>query len=372
MHRAGALPADVTVAGFTLEPLGGGVGLTGETVRLRLTYAGSGVADADPPPTIVAKFPTTVSQNRGMVESMDCYAREICFYRDLAHLVPARIPRHLGSDFDPGPPRRVTATASKLVERLPARAHLALTRDMTKFMRASKRRYALLLEDLGPGHEVHDLVEPPPLDRLELALDNLAAVHAAFWGRTDLVDHPSARTLVTDLPTTSVNVFHGRTRAMAEQRWGWSDGPIADLLDAAAERFADDLAVINEPITLVHGDPRSDNLLFGADDVVLLDWAMPAFGHPGYDVGYLLGSSLRVEHADRTTALLERYRERLAERGPTLDADDLATSVAATARAMLVQQVGSLAVLIGDYGEHGVPADMWAPRLAAVGLAVGG
>ncbi len=97
-----------------------------------------------------------------MIETYDCYAREIVFYRDIAAEVPLRIPRHHGSDFDPAKMRRVNEAAARAVDRLPTRAHLVMTRDVTKFMRPTKRRYALLLEDLGSGMVVHDLVEPPP------------------------------------------------------------------------------------------------------------------------------------------------------------------------------------------------------------------
>jgi hypothetical protein len=347
MRTAGTIGDDVEVVGLRIEPLGhGGVGLSGETVRVELIYRGPAPSLEGLPATVIAKFPTREAANRGMIETYDCYAREIVFYRDIAAEVPLRIPRHHGSDFDPAKLRRVNETAARAVDRLPTRAHLVLTRDVTKFMRPTKRRYALLLEDLGSGMVVHDLVDPPPRDRLEQILDALARLHAAFWDRQDLATHPVSRPLVSTMPGTFVNVMRARNVPLALERWSeWLTPEDQALFDVAADRFVDDLATLNRPMTFVHGDPRSDNILFDDGDPVLLDWAQPGVAHPGFDVGYVLGSSLRIEERDDIT---------------------LEAGIGATARAMIVQQLNSLTVLIGDYGEHGLPADLWVPRLLAL------
>lgn len=369
MREAGTIGDDVEVVGLRIEPLGnGGVGLSGETVRVELTYRGAAPTLEGLPATVIAKFPTREAANRGMIETYDCYAREISFYRDIAAEVPLRIPRHHGSDFDPAKLRRVNETAARAVDRLPTRAHLALTRDVTKFMRPTKRRYALLLEDLGSGMVVHDLVEPPPRHRLEQILDALALLHARFWDRQDLASHPVSRPLVSTMPGTFVNVMRARNIPLAAERWGqWLTEQDLALFDVAGDRFVEDLATLNRPMTFVHGDPRSDNILFDdGDEPILLDWAQPGVAHPGFDVGYVLGSSLRIEERDDIAALVERYRAALADAGVELDTATLEEGIAATARAMIVQQLNSLTVLIGDYGEHGLPADLWVPRLLAV------
>ncbi len=64
MRDAGALPAG-KVSGLEVQELGdGGTGFTGETVRVARRYEG---ADGGPS-SIVAKFPTSYRQNRGMLE----------------------------------------------------------------------------------------------------------------------------------------------------------------------------------------------------------------------------------------------------------------------------------------------------------------
>ena len=368
MRSAGSLGPDAWVEGLVIEALaGGGTGLSGDTVRVRLRYGGAVPFDA--PASMIAKFPTSDVANRGMVESLDVYAREIEFYRDLAAQVPARVPRHFGSDYTPGRSAKPQQAANRLIEKLPARAHLAATKDITKFMRASSRRYALLIEDFGSG-EVHDLVNPPPVERMRQLIETLADVHAAFWGRTDLLDHPSTKWLITDIPTTFVNVYNGRCIPMAEERWGaWITDNIRDLFAEAAERFADDVVALNEPLTLVHGDPRSDNVLYWDDgEMVLLDWAQPGFAHPAYDVAYSLSAGVRVDdHATHGLALRDSYFERLSSQIPDpIDRDAFDLTVDAVARAILLQNINSLAVLQGDYGEDGLLADLWVPRLLAL------
>ena len=50
----------------------------------------------------------------------------------------------------------------------------------------------------------------------------------------------------------------------------------------------------DEPRTIVHGDFRADNLLFGPARPVVLDWQTASFGTGTSDLSYFLGSSLPV------------------------------------------------------------------------------
>ena len=244
----------------------------------------------------------------------------------------------------------------------------------TERRRTSARRDSLLGDEAGAfasarfvritpmkARRVVDMVRGLPVD------DALALLHATFWDRLDLADHPVSRPLVSTMPGTFVNVMRARNVPLAEQRWAdWLTPQDLALFEHAGDRFVEDLATLNRPMTFVHGDPRSDNILFDGGAPVLLDWAQPGVAHPGFDVGYLLGSSLRVEERDDIAPLVERYRSRLADAGVELDTVALEEGIGATARAMIVQQLNSLTVLIGDYGEHGLPADLWVPRLLAV------
>jgi thiamine kinase-like enzyme len=70
-------------------------------------------------------------------------------------------------------------------------------------------------------------------------------------------------------------------------------------------------------LTLTHGDPRVDNVLFeqvdGATRAVLIDWQVTGLRNPMYDVGYFLSGSISIDdrraHED---ALLEHYLREFA------------------------------------------------------------
>lgn len=365
MRAAGVLERG-RVASVTVRSLSGsGTGFTGDTVRLELRYA-----DGDGPATVIAKFPTDDRQTRGMLETFDAYAREIRFYRSFASRVPCDVPAYLGADFDEKGARTTGPVLSKLVDALPDRVQLAITRDVTKFMRASSRRYALLIEDLGAETTVHDMTAPPAPAQLEAVLDALAAVHAGFWGDGSLAGDPVFRPVLTTTPGLYQTVGRKRCLPMASDRWAdWFTEHHRALILESLDRYGDDVDRINEPVTLIHGDPRADNLLFRDDGrVVLLDWALVGHAHPGFDVGYLLCSCLPAERAALRNDLVEHYESALAEHGVTTDPRGLREVVDATYRAIAVQQLVSIAVLNNEsYGDDTM-YDLWMPRVLA-GLA---
>ncbi|MDW3219539.1 MAG: phosphotransferase [Acidimicrobiales bacterium] len=366
MRDAGALPHG-RVREIRIESISdGGTGFTGETVRVTLTTEGAEGA----PETLIAKFPTRDRQNRGMLENFDAYAREIRFYREFAHRMPCPTPTYLGGAFDEGSSFTGSPLASRIVDALPAPVQLAVTRDVTRFMRASKRRYALLIEDLGGDTTVHDLIDPPDDDQLAAALDVLASVHAAFWNDRSLAGNDVFRTILTRTPRLYQTVGRRRCLPLARERWSdWFTDEHERLLHDALDRFGSDVALVNEPITLIHGDPRSDNILYRDDgQVVLLDWALAAFAHPGYDVGYLLSSCLSEDRLSSANDLVAGYERALVERGVDVDRADLRAAIAATYRGQAVQILMSIAVLQSDSYDGDSMDDLWMPRIVA-GLA---
>lgn len=363
MREAGALPTG-RVREIRVESIAdGGTGFTGETVRVTLVVEG---AD-DPPASLIAKFPTRNRQNRGMLETFDAYAREIRFYREFAHRMPCPTPTYLGGAFDDGTPRFRGPRASWLIDALPDRLQLAITKDVTRFMRRTKRRYVLLLEDLGADTTVHDLTDPPDDDQLAAALDVLAAVHAGFWHDATLAGHRAFRPILTTTPGLYRTVGRRRCLAIARDRYrDWFTDDHERLVLHALDRFTDDVAAINEPITLIHGDPRSDNILYRKHGPpVLLDWALAGYANPAYDLGYLLSSCLAPERLRSAPGLLEGYERAMAARGVEVDGAVLRAGIAATYRAQAVQQLMSIPVLEGDdYGDDSM-ADLWMPRVLA-------
>lgn len=365
LRAAGALPAG-RVVGLEVRPLtGGGTGFTGETVRIELVY--EGVDDA--PRSVIAKFPTDDRQTRGMLEQFDAYAREIRFYRQFAHRMPCPLPTYLGAAFDERGGRRSGRLRSRMVDALPDRVQLAITSDVTKFMRATDRRYALLIEDLGSDSAVYDLTAPPNRGQLADALGVLASVHAAFWDDASIEGSEVFRPILTTTPGLYQTIGRKRCLPMARARWEkWLSVEHVAILHDALDRFPRDVAILNEQITLIHGDPRSDNILYRADgQVVLVDWALVGHAHPAFDIGYLLSSSVVVDQAEQRAGLVEHYAHELAGHGVELEGRgiDLQAAVDAAYRALAVQQLMGIAVLHNEsYGSDAM-SDLWMPRILA-------
>lgn len=361
MRESGALPTCLVTAVEVESLSDGGTGFTGDTVRVRLRYEDG----ASGPESVIAKFPTSDRQNRGMLEQFDAYAREIRFYRRYAHRMPCPTPGYLGGDFDERGARRTGPWLSRLIDGLPDWLQLVLTKDVTRFMRVTKRRYALLIEDLGSQTTVHDLAAPPDTAQLGDALDVLARVHAAFWNDPSLHGDPVFRPIITTTPGLYQTVGRKRCLDLARQRWDdWLTPAHVDRIRDALDRFPTDIETINEKVTLIHGDPRSDNILYRHDgQVVLLDWALVGHAHPGFDVGYLLSSCVTEDHSETRQTLVTRYLETLRAEGVTVDDEAVRSAVDATYRALTVQMLMSIAVLHGDDYDGATIFDLWMPRL---------
>lgn len=362
LRRAGA---QGSVTGLTVEPLsGGGIGMTGQTVRVRLECS----ADADGiPDTVIAKFAASDPQTRGLIEVYDSYAREIRFYQRYAERMPVRVPTYFGADYDPGSSGQAGPVMRHLVDALPVGVKIWISKNTVRYMRPSKRRYALLIEDMGAFGSVHDLTSPPDDDQVAAALDVFAAIHARFWNDASLAGDDTFDVITTTTPRLLCDVARARALPIACDRYGWLGDEERSRLLEACDRFGADLARLNQPVTLVHGDPRTDNLLYTPDgSVILLDWALTANGHPGWDVGYLLSSCLGHERIGARDALVAGYRAALVSHGVTLDEVELQDAIDAAYRVVAVQQLLALSVLEGTDNMTGAEmADLWLPRLAA-------
>ena len=92
------------------------------------------------------------------------------------------------------------------------------------------------------------------------------------------------------------------------------------MLDAA-RRMPDVVVELMErlseqPITLLHGDHRLDNLFFGENDVAMLDWQITGAGRGPYDVAYFLSQSLvPAERKETERDLVAAYHQALIESG---------------------------------------------------------
>jgi hypothetical protein len=273
---SGALGRDVIDVHF--EPVG--TGQMCDSVRLHLSYR----PETAGPATVITKLPAADDTSRATALNLRSYEIEVRFYQQLAPELPIRTPRILYSDID-------TATAS----------------------------FVLLMEDLAPARP-GDQLAGCSLEEATIAIDELVKLHAPRWGDPKLADYDwlhrdpetSRMFLLAMLP-----VFWNGFRERYADRLGDDVHEAGSALFAHLERY---LATNDEPWTVVHGDYRLDNLLFGGPDgsvpIAVVDWQTCAHGPGLNDVAYFIGAGLMLD--DRRAHerdLVRRYHEGLLAAG---------------------------------------------------------
>ncbi|WP_317930799.1 phosphotransferase [Halioxenophilus sp. WMMB6] len=251
-----------------------GTGQTGASYRLYL-QAEQG------PKTLLAKVAAGDLQARARVKGG--YAAEVGFYDQLVDTIDARTPKCW---------------------------YAAISEDHLHF--------TLLLEDLAPrvpGVQV----EACDLVRAQAAIRNLAALHAPRWNDPKLFElgflmnthSPEAAAFIGQLTVSSAATY------VESYRRELGEANAKTIIEAAAAigRWIGKLA---PNFSVLHGDYRLDNLMFGADpnDVVVLDWQTAAVGAPTRDLAYFLGTSLKTDQRrEHESALVALYHQQLLDRG---------------------------------------------------------
>ena len=285
---AGALgvPADPATnrSDVTLMSLGEGMGETGSLMRAEFRgYEGL-------PSSVIVKLPSSDRKRREQAMSIRLYEREARFYRELSPGLGASVPDCYFADYDEG-------------------------------------GVCLILEDL-PRHRPGDEVRGAEPGEAALVLEAIAPVHARYWGKTDAPelawvprhDGPLA-------PLRRESLERGWT-VMAETFHEQLPAVVHELRSTYLEAFPRlQHLMASEPATLVHGDLRLDNVLFGEpgpDEVVLLDWQGLLVGRAMQDVAYLVSHCMETEdRREHEGWLLRRYTDALAGSGVAYAPEDL-------------------------------------------------
>ena len=265
-----------TVSGFDVEPIGVGVGLVCDLVRIRVRHNG------DAPSSFIAKFPSTSEENRFVALVLNMYGRETRFYRELASDTPLSAPRCHAVEHD-----------------------------------GDANDFVLLLEDLE-GARVVDQIAGIGVADAELAIDQLVRLHAGWWNHPGLESVP--RLCDSPYPEAVSAAFAGA--------WGPAqevcEGLVSPTVKELGDRFADLIPVLmaklsEPPWTLSHGDYRLDNLFFSDDParpLVVIDWQLYDRSRGPRDLSYLLSQSMEPELREATErGLVERYVAGLVANG---------------------------------------------------------
>lgn len=260
-----------------------GTGQVSDSFRLRLTCD----RPPDMPETLVAKIPAADPASRNAARVFRTYEIEACFYGQLAVGLPVALATCYYAGYD-----------------------------------AEPDDYVVLLEDLAPACPGDQLAGITP-DQAASAIDELAALHGAGWGSKTLAEltwlnrsSPEGAQLMTAVVTGMYPGFRDRYAARLEPE-------TLPLIENFLPRMAGYLEARDGPRTIVHGDFRADNLLFGNARPFVLDWQTCSFGAGAGDLSYFLASSLTAGDRQRHEEdLVRRYHAELSARGVRLSWND--------------------------------------------------
>ncbi len=308
---APSLPVGSRIDSFDATVIGEGVGFLGELARVKLSYAGTAPGDA--PASIIVKLPTQVAQPRGIAGVLGFYEREVGFYNELASDVTIRIPKAYHAEYQ-----------------------------------ASDANFAIILEDIQ-GAKVGDQLASCSLDQARLAITELAKHHARWWQSDQLAGY-------SWLPQRG-HPFYQYLKAGHNQGLPVFQEKYADHFDPMVTRCVVGLGEKYDqyledgwdlPATLVHGDYRLDNMMFGPagspNEFVLLDWQLCSAGLATQDLQYFISGNLRKDViATNTDDLLDAYFETLRSSG-----------VSDYSRAQLADDYARTSLMLGFYLVTGV------------------
>ena len=280
---AGGRAQGARVASCRVEPIGVGKGLSSQIARLSVSYDSPSPEEA--PGTLIVKLPALGESDRETASRLNLFEIENRFYAELASQAGVRVPHCYYND-----------------------------------MNRPEQEHVLVLEDMT-GSVSGDDVEGCSPERASLVVQALAALHAAWWDSERLEElrwmkswrDPDEAALMQDLYVNSWDRVEGFGFEIPK-----SVREIGRRLGPQSAELHGELSA--RPCTIVHGDVRLDNLLFGAADgappLTIIDWQIVGRLRGPYDVATFLVSSLEpIERRSIETTLLERYHASLVTGG---------------------------------------------------------
>jgi len=269
------LGADIDAVDVTR--IGEGSGFMGQLARITISSSDSSV-----PSSLIVKLPTVDPGARAIGDMMGVWEREHHFYSDVAPSVDIRIPTALVNVADPP---------------------------------------CLVLEDLAPG-VVGDHVVGATIDQANRAIDVIARHHATWFEDPRLatfdwlpgLDDPAILTLQDTFAIGWPLFLERYGDELPDRCLRWCEQFVPGI-PQWIERHYDD------PVTLIHGDFRLDNLLFYDDgSVSVIDWQLCMRAPGQTDIVYFCANNLDIETRQlHDLALIDRYVAGLHRHGVPAD-----------------------------------------------------
>jgi len=282
LQGKGTITNSNEVTGIVRNPIGEGVGMLSGLEILELTYSDSA---RKAPTSLVVKFPTDNEANRAIAKEFNVYMREVRSYQEIVPQNPAASPEVYLADIE------------------------------------GDFNFIILLEDLS-DYRLGDQVIGATLEESQLALEEVAKQHAAFWGKVTSSDFDWLPRFSNSWNATSM--YEGALASWDAGIENFSD-QIPEWIREIKEDFFAALPSLQAhldmgPVTVVHGDFRLDNFFFGKEPhhhkVTYLDWQGPVRGRGIVDVAYFLSQSTQTEvRRAHEKELIGLYVDALAKEG---------------------------------------------------------
>jgi aminoglycoside/choline kinase family phosphotransferase len=276
--RAGGVDAEVR--DFTSKRIG--TGQIGDSLRFDLDYARAG---ANAPKSIVGKFPSSSEISRQTGIALGNYAREVNFYKHLAHSALISTPKVYFTDID------------------------------------ASGGFVLMMEDLSPAVQ-GDQLAGCTLEQAKLSLHEAANLHASHWGDDSIEDLAwiSQTRAAGSFGSADPNALVALWQAFCQRYDGRLSADAKKVGEALSANYAT-YEAYKGPKSLVHIDYRPDNMMFGTAaggrPLTVLDWQSLAYGCGVTDVTYFLAGALKREtfRSIEKDFVREHYYERLRQLG---------------------------------------------------------
>ena len=262
---AGGLLESPQVAALEVEQLSDVSNAMGNLFRCRLIARNGSTVH---PHSVVVKLPSSNAIAHRLAKWLSLYRREYVFYSNVAPSARIRVPSlHFGN---------LDSRGDRLV---------------------------LVLEDLA-GMEAVSQSVGVGVEKARRAIREIAEVQGQFWEKADDPALADCGEFLTVKHRRIMQTLFLLTLPLAFERFG-------ELFTTDTRRLAEALgskidahfaSVAKGPRTIVHGDFRADNVLFGGErqnGMAVIDWQGCGIGCGMYDVAFFNATSLTTEDRRR-------------------------------------------------------------------------
>lgn len=261
-----------------------GTGKMGDNARFTLCYSGNAKGA---PKTVVAKFPAQDESTRMIAGARGAYYNEVMFYKVLANRASMRTP---------------VIYANEISE--------------------SRMDFVTVMEDMAPAEPGSQLVGESQ-EHTQLVMKEAAKLAASFYGDDTITAYDHVLTPTDDGGALGQELLQQYTPGFLERFGHGLNAECIAFIENYIQNHCKFIMLDAGPKTLVHGDFRSENILFHNDTACTVDWQTVCQSSPLADLAYFMGGSVNID--DRRSwerDLVQAYAGELSANGVDLGFDE--------------------------------------------------